>query len=205
MKKIIFGLFLTVFMAAPSFANDIYTGTAFVNVTSDTAATAKNMAMEEARVQIIKEVLSKQVKDQAAFNELMKKTQAKDLLPLVLRTNIEGERLSSTTYSANIKMSLDRIAAKKWLDEASVPNWIADDSVAADKVLVFVDITNGLRDVIEFNRVLREKSITYDMRQISGGNLSILIPKDSMASFKSSVVAGGWKADNTETGLRVWR
>ena len=55
MKKILFACCAVVFCAA-AHASDL-SGVASVNVTSDTAAAAKDMAFDEARRQIITDVL----------------------------------------------------------------------------------------------------------------------------------------------------
>lgn len=180
-------------------------GAAHVNVTSDTAATAKNMAFNEARRQITTDVLSKYT-DTYQFNELMSNTKDSDLTNLVLSTSIENERLSATTYSANIKMKLDNVSVKKWLDENEVQNWLGlDDLAAADKSIVMIDITGGLRDWIEIGHILRDDKISLDVKRIFGGVVTANIPSVSKTSFISAVRNVGWKYSESDGALRVWK
>ena len=80
-------------------------GTASVNVTSDTAAAAKNMAFDEARRQIIVDALSP-YSDTSALRAAVANEKSSGLTPLIASSGISGEKLSDTTYAAKITMTL---------------------------------------------------------------------------------------------------
>lgn len=194
---------VTVPVAAMAAAN--LTGVASVNVTSDTAATAKNMAFIEARRQITTDILSK-YSNPAQFADLMKNTKDSVLTNLISSTSIDGERLSATTYSANIKMTIDAVAAKKWLNENEVQNWLGnDDLLNADKFAVVIDISGGLRDWIELNRAFQENKLSLDIKRISGGQVTANFPAANRYGLVSSVRNLGWKYSDADGFLRIWK
>ena len=65
-----------------AYAANGMSGTASVNITSDTAATAKNMAMSDARRQIIGDVL-RQYTDNAQLAPVLKKASGSELTNLI--------------------------------------------------------------------------------------------------------------------------
>ncbi len=201
-KKILklFFIFSFSFFISAASAADL-TGSAAVNVTSDTAATAKTMAFVEARRQIVTETLSPYA-NSADFRDLMKNTNDATLANLVSATTIDGERLSATTYSANIKMTIDAVAAKKWMADNDVENWLGE-SVSVDRSVVVIDLAGGLRDLVELNRALRNENIKPEIKRISGLTLTIGIPASSRAAFINAVRGAGWRVSDTDGFLRV--
>ncbi|MDR1337733.1 MAG: hypothetical protein LBJ73_01745 [Rickettsiales bacterium] len=193
-------LFLVPVRAAPNL-----TGVASVNVTSDTAATAKNMALGEARRQIAADVLGN-YSNPAQLADLIKNTGDSVLTNLISSTSIDGERLSATTYSANIRMTVDAVAAKKWLAENDVQNWLgADDTVAADQSAVIINLSAGLRDWIELSRALRAENVNLSIKRISGGQITANFPAVARQKFIAAVQAAGWKSSDTDGFLEVYK
>ncbi|MDR2413167.1 MAG: hypothetical protein LBD50_03065 [Rickettsiales bacterium] len=181
------------------------TGAAMVSITSDAASAAKTMAMAEARRQIITEVLSKYAHG-GALNELIESTKDSDLANLISSTGIDGERLSSTTYQANIKMTVDANAARRWLDENNIQNWLVEDeSLSADKSTVLIELSGGLRDWIKINVALRDKKLNLDVKKISGATLIASIPASSRRSFIAAIAGDGWKYSDSDGLLRIWQ
>ena len=196
---------LTIFIPGIASAATDLSGNAFVSITSDTAAIAKNMAFAEARAQIIEEVLSKHA-DAKQIKELMKNTGDSKLTHMISSTGIDGERLSATTYSANIKMTIDSIAAKQWLDENGVYNWLGQDDVTQrDKLTVVINISGGLRDWIELHSALRSENIDLGVKRIFGGAITANIPAVSRTAFVSAVRMAGWRYSDADGFLRIWR
>lgn len=194
-----------VLMPMMGFAAPNMTGSAFVNITSDTANTAKNMAMAEARRQIITDIVSKYA-DNAQFGELMQNTKDAELTNLISSTSIDTERLSSTTYSANIKMTVDMMATKKWLNDNNVQNWLGgDDSVPVDRSTVIIDVSGGLRDWIELNRALQENQLNLDVKRISGGVVTANIPSTNRSNLIATVRNAGWRFSDVDGFIRIWR
>ncbi|MDR0727113.1 MAG: hypothetical protein LBF37_03565 [Rickettsiales bacterium] len=194
-----------VFMPMMAGAAQDLTAVASVNVTSDTAATAKNMAFNEARRQITSDVLSKYSNAQQ-LSELMTNTKDSVLTNLISSTNIDSERLSATTYSANIKMTVDAVAAKKWLNDNEVQNWLGyDDSLSADKSTVIINLSAGLRDWIELNRTLKTENLNLDIKRISGGQVTASFANASRNKLIALVRNIGWKYSDSDGYLQIWK
>lgn len=186
-------------------AAPVLTSNAYVNVTSDTAANAKTMAFNEARRQIIDEVLSKFV-DQDQFRELMKNTKDADLTNLISSSGIDSERLSSTTYSANIKMTVDLVEARKWLDDNNIMNWLGtDDSLPVDRSTLVIDVSGGLPDWVELGSALRNGQIDIDVKRISSGVITASIPVTKRAELITTVRGAGWQYSDVDGFLKIWK
>ena len=110
-------------------------GSANVNITSDTAVNAKNIAMNEARRQIIVDVLSPYT-DAQQLRSVIANTESDELTNLIASTSIDGEKLSNTTYNAKINMVIDIANAREWLVNNSVQNWLPGDAVSNRFVVV---------------------------------------------------------------------
>ena len=139
-KSWLIGLF-AVFVSLSADAVELRGGT-FVNVTSDTAANAKNMAFDEARRQIILDVL-RQYADEGALGTLIKSAKTADLAKLVAESGIDGEQVSDTTYSANITMQIDVEAARQWFTVNEIQNWLPDVN-EQNMFTVVVNMSNKL-------------------------------------------------------------
>lgn len=181
------------------------TSTASVNVTSDTAANAKNMAMIEARRQITTDVLSK-YSNPSQLADLMRDTKDSVLTNLISSTSIDSERLSATTYSANIRMTVDTVAAKKWLTDNEVQNWLGNDnSVDTDKSTVIINLSSGLRDWIELSNALRAENMDLDVKRISGGQVTANFPATSRSKLITSVRNLGWRYSDADGFMQIWK
>jgi hypothetical protein len=178
---------------------------ASVNVTSDTAATAKNMALNEARRQIATEVLS-QYSNPGQLADLMQDTQDSVLTNLISSTSIDGERLSATTYSANIKMTIDPVAAKKWLADNEIQNWLGlDDDANADKSTAIISLSGGLRDWIELAQALRVEKLGLDVKRIYGGQVTAAFPATARTKLISAIQNAGWQYSSADGFMQIWK
>lgn len=166
-------------------------GTASVNVTSDTAAAAKNMAFDEARRQIINDVLG-----QYAIPDLLadavKNASADDLTNLIAASSIDGEQQSDTTYSANISMTIDRDAARAWMTANNVQNWLTDGK-AGDTFVVQIVMSDKLAGWIELNNIARAEGINMDTKYINGNRVTVEIPVSSRGAFTIAIGEAGWR------------
>ena len=200
----------TIFIAAlvwagahPARGADL-TSTASVNVTSDTSANAKTMAFNEARRQILADTLGLYVlADQ--FKPVLAKASNSDLTNLIASSSIDGERISDTTYSANITMTVDRVAAQKWLSDNNVQNWLADGGVAADTSVVVVTLRDLMADWMTLNRIARDGGFDLGTRFITGHTVTLEIPSARRRAFMSALASAGWRYSDTDGMLRVWR
>ena len=201
MKKYLFALLGLVYISVAN-ATGLY-GVANVNVTSDTANAAKNMAMTEARRQIITDVLG-QYSDRGALLPALQATDDAKLMGLIATTAIDGEQTSDTTYSANISMTLDLDAARQWLVENEIQNWLPN---TADKnyFVVTVNLKDAIADWAELNKIARDEKIDYQTRGINGATVMLDVPVTQRGAFTIAVREGGWHFANMDTGLRIWK
>ena len=166
-------------------------GMASVNVTSDTAAAAKNMAFDEARRQIINDVLG-----QYAIPDLLadavKNASADDLTNLIAASSIDGEQQSDTTYSANISMTIDRDAARAWMTANNVQNWLTDGK-SGDTFVVQIVMSDKLAGWIELNNIARAEGINMDTKYINGNRVTVEIPVSSRGAFTIAIGEAGWR------------
>ena len=201
LKSIIFGL-VGLFLGMACYAAPLQ-GSAFVNVTSDTAAMAKNMAFDEARRQIIIDAL-RQYADVSAAQELIKNTKSSDLANLISSSSIDGEKLSDTSYSANISMVLDVAAARNWLTENSVQNWLPDDTVR-DVFIVSVNMSDAVNNWADLKRVARAENIDLETKYMTGNTATLELPTASRGAFTIAIREAGWRYANQDGVLRIWK
>ena len=178
-------------------------GVASVNVTSDTAVTAKNMAFDEARRQILSDVL-RQYADVSAVRGLIKESKMADLANLISSSSIDGEKLSDTTYSANISMVLDADAVRNWLTENSVQNWLPDDK-ARDVFIVSVNMSDASNNWADLNRIARAENIDLGTKYMTGNTATLEIPTSSRGAFTIAIRESGWRYANQDGVLRIWK
>lgn len=190
MKKILFALFYAMAPVVASAAIDL-SGVASVNVTSDTAATAKNMAFDEARRQIITDVLGQySIPDQ--LDAVMQTAKSADLTNLIASSSIDGEKQSDTTYSANITMTIDADAARAWMNENNIQNWLTDGK-SGDMCVVQIVMSDKLAGWIELNNIARTEGIDLDTKYINGNRVTIEIPTSLRSAFTIAIREVGWR------------
>ena len=178
-------------------------GMASVNVTSDTAASAKNMAFDEARRQIISDLL-RQYADVSVAQELIKNTKSSDLANLISSSSIDGEKLSDTSYSANISMVLDATATRNWLAQNSVQNWLPDES-ARDVFIVSVNMSDAVNNWADLNRIARAEKIDLGTKYMTGNTATLELPTSARGAFTIAIREGGWRFANQDGILRIWK
>ena len=189
MKKFLFACCAVVFCVA-AHASDL-SGVASVNVTSDTAAAAKDMAFDEARRQIITDVLGQySIPDQ--LNDVVKNAKSADLMNLIAASSIDGEQQSDTTYSANISMTIDRDAARTWMTENNIQNWLTDGN-AGDRFVVQIVMTDKLAGWMELRRIARDEGIDLSTKYINGNQITAEVPVASRSAFTIAIRESGWR------------
>ena len=199
MKKILFACCAVVFCAA-AHASDL-SGVASVNVTSDTAAAAKDMAFDEARRQIITDVLGQySIPDQ--INDVVKNAKSADLMNLIAASSIDGEQQSDTTYSANISMTIDRDAARTWMTENNIQNWLTDGN-AGDRFVVQIVMTDKLAGWMELRRIARDEGIDLSTKYINGNQITAEVPVASRSAFTIAIHEAGWRYADQNGALHI--
>ncbi len=200
--SILFGAVFGVLMSAGAHAAELR-GVASVNVTSDTAAAAKNMAFDEARRQIVMDAL-RQYADVGTLSGAVKNAKGSELTNLIASSSIDGEKLSDTTYSANISMVLDAGAARTWLENNNVQHWLPDES-KRDVFVVSVKLSDPIADWIQLNQIARNERIDLGTQSIAGDLVTLELPVSARGKFTIAVREGGWRYANKDGVLRIWK
>ncbi len=200
LKNILFALCGLV--ACPAMALNL-SGTASVNITSDTSATAKNMAMAEARRQIISDALG-QYANREQLSAALENSKDSDLTNLIASSGIDGEKLSDTTYSADITMTLDVIAAQKWMNENNIQNWIPTNA-DGDTFVVVITLGDKIQNWMELRRITANENIDMATKYIQGNQIAVELPRASRAPFTIAVREAGWHYTDQDGILRLWK
>ena len=194
---------LVCFMACGGVGAADLQGTTFVNMTSDTAANAKNMAVDEAQRQIILDVL-RPYTDSDALKELVAQSKTSDLTNLISSSSIGGEKSSDTVYSAKFSMVIDADAARKWLDTNNVQNWLPNMQ-SQDTFVVRVVLNNKLADWIDLNRIANSEKIDLNLMTMSGNVLQLNLPQAVRGAFTITLRENGWRYSDQDGVLQISR
>ena len=138
------------------------------------------------------------------MNGLIYDTSSDELMNLISSTSVSNEQISSDTYSANITMVVDNMAAKKWLDRAGIQNWIPLEETS-EKFMVLMVVPNGLADWAELKRITREGKVEIETQTISGNQILAKLPLNYQSKFMAAVREMGWKYTNNGGVLQVWK
>lgn len=187
-KRLLF-ILASVIVSSGTFGADL-SGVASVSVTSDTAAAAKDMAFDEARRQIVSDVLG-QYSIPDLLEEAIKNSSSASLMNLISTTSIDGEQQSDKTYSANITMTIDRDAARTWMTENNVQNWLTDGK-SDNRIIVQVAMTDKLARWIELNEIARQEGIELSTKYINGNQVTLEIPAARRTDFTIAIGENGW-------------
>lgn len=197
-------LFTVLVAALPVMAGALeLRGVVPVNITSDTAATAKKMAFAEATRQVITDSL-RQYTDYPTLIDLVNNTSGNDLNNLVAQTGIDGEQTSDTSYSANISIALDVPATREWLVQNNVPNWLPADT-KQDVFAVIVSMSDKLMNWAELNAIARNENIDINTKFMYGSKVHFEIPTAVRGRFTIALNENGWRFSDKDGILRIWK
>ncbi len=174
-----------------------------VNVTSDTAAQAKTKAFNQARRQIIVDVLTPYALPDL-LRDAVKEASSDVLTNMIASSSIDGEKFSDTTYSAKITMTVDADAARSWLTEQGVQNWIPTDD-AGDVFVTVVNMRNRVADWASVNQVARNEKINLATQLIAGNQVTIQVPTSVRTKFIIALREAGWRTENRDGVLHISR
>jgi len=178
-------------------------GTASVRMTSDTSATAKTMAINDA----CRQILMDKLKPYAMTDQLVpaiRSAKSAELTDLISETSIDGEKISDTTYSANITMTVDKSAARKWMNDNNIQNWL-NDGTNVDVFTVRITLRDPIADWAQLKSLARADRIDLETKNISGGVVTVEIPTASRTSFTIALRGAGWKTAADDGFMRVWK
>ena len=179
------------------------TGSAHVSMTSDTSMTAKTMAMNDARRQILMEKLSPYaMSDQ--LSAAIHGAKGNELVNLISETNIDNEKISDTAYSAKITMTVDKVAARAWMNEHGVQNWL-NYGASTDMFVARVSMNDAISDWADFNRIMRGEHVDVTTKYISGRNVTVELPASSRAHITIALRSAGWNTSVSDDVMRIWK
>lgn len=189
-------------MSCGAFAADLV-GMVPVRMTSDTATTAKTMAINDARRQILIDKLGQYaMRDQLV--SAVRSAKSADLTNLIAETSIDGEQISDTTYSANITMTIDKNAARAWMNQNNVQNWLSDGSVV-DAFTVRVTLRDPIADWAQLQSIARAERIDFSTKRIVGNVATFELPTSARSPVTIALRNAGWKTAADDGFMRVWK
>ena len=201
-KSFLCGLGMGVMLNLSALAVDLV-GSASVNVTSDTAATAKDMAFDEARRQIIVDVMRQYV-DVDALGNAVKNAKRSELTKLISASSIGGEQVSDTTYSAQIAMTIDADAMRGWLAEKNIQHWIPDGT-NTDVFVVDVKMSDGLKNWGQLIQIAQNEKIDLGTKFLTRDSATLELPRSVRGRFTIALREAGWHYANQDGNLKIWK
>ncbi|MCQ2574863.1 MAG: hypothetical protein MJ156_02030 [Alphaproteobacteria bacterium] len=194
-------LLVSMFLLTPFMANaKEYKDTVYVTHTAETSADAKNIAIDDARRQILYNILS-QYSNPEELNILLQNTTDMELTNFISFSSIANEQSSKTVYSANVTMSIDNAVVKKWLQDHEINNWLP----VVDSIATFTTVMNinGVSDWVEIKQLTKK----YDLstKNIVSNQIVTEIPSVYRSQFTASVREAGWHYSDNNGVLHIWK
>lgn len=174
-----------------------------ITQTSDTAAKAKNEAMNIARRKILFDVLSN-YSEIDSLRTLLDDTSDDDLLNFISAASVSNEHISSETYSATITMNIDNDAVKRWLTLNDVKNWVPI-AETAETFSMFIVLPNGISDWGELKRITKNDNVDIDTVAIIGNQIFAKLPLTYRTKFTAGIREMGWRYADNGGVLQVWK
>ena len=174
-----------------------------ITQTSDTAAKAKNEAMNIARRKILFDVLSN-YSEIDSLRTLLDDTSDDDLLNFISAASVSNEHISSETYSATITMNIDNDAVKRWLTLNDVKNWVPI-AETAETFSMFIVLPNGISDWGELKRITNAANVDINTIAIIGNQIFAKLPLNYRTKFTAAIREMGWRYADNGGVLQVWK
>ena len=205
-RSVFLSFLMFAFVVCGAFALEL-SGTTFVNVTSNTADAAKTEAFDEARRVIIMEQVGS-FADSTQLKRALANATRNDLMDIIVSSSIDGEKVSNTTYSANISMTLDVDATRNWLNNNGVKNWLIDEHIqpindVKMKTVVFV-LQMPVSDWVLVNAIARGVDVDLRVQNIFGKRVVLQIPSEKQDIFVSALRNSCWTVSESLGTLNVW-
>ena len=183
------------------------TGSTSVNVTSDTATQAKNKAFEDARNEIILRELGRYANAEE-LNGAIENSSDAELMNIISSSSVNNEKVSDTTYSANVSFVIDGDAARRWMEMYSVQNWLPASNVAMvpeNTMAVRATLLQPMSDWASLNAVARQAGVDIATTVLNGNNISFNIPDKDVSKFSGALRASGWRVQQLSGLLKIWK
>lgn len=207
MNKVLYALCFCLVAFGAALAVEL-TGTTSVNVTSDTAAAAKTKAFNSARREVIAREL-RAYANAAQLENALKESSNDELLNIISSSSVAGEKVSDTTYTANISFVIDGDAARAWMEKYSVQNWLpagGSDVVVVqpvNSVIVNVTLFRPVADWSDLNAVARDAGVDLATTKIVGNNVSFYISDKDITKFSSVLRSHGWRVQQMDGYIKI--
>ena len=204
-NKILYAVALCLCVVGAALAVEL-AGTTYVNVTSDTASAAKTRAFNSARRDIIAQELRNYANPEQ-LNEAIKNSSNEELMNIISSSSVASEKISDTTYSANVSFVIDGDAARAWMEKYSVQNWLPASGavVVAPENFVVVNamLLQPMADWMNLNAISRSVNVDLATKKIVGNNVSFVVPDKDVAKFSATLRANGWRVQQFDGGVRI--
>lgn len=149
---------------------------ALVSKTADTAVAAKNMALAAARRSAFVDMVGPNVS-----------ISDKELVGLVESESIENEKVSATSYAADVVIELDKAAVNNWLMQNNMQTIYQAPVVGGDRVGVMFEYIGGLRDWVTAARAVRDAGADLRIGSISDKGIFATISVRNRAAFVAAI------------------
>lgn len=201
MKKILVVVLMSCFGVCANAAELV--ASVDVSMTSDTSSTAKTMAMNDARRQILIEKLAPySMSDQLI--PAIRSAKNSELVNLIAETNIDNEKISDTAYSAKITMTIDKSASRAWMTDNGIQNWL-NDGTSGDIFVAQISLKDAIADWADFNRVMRGEHVDAKTKYISGKTVTVELPATARTSITIALRSAGWRTAISDDIMRIWK
>lgn len=204
LKKILYFLLivncqLSIAFAAPNLTTEIN-----MDIRAATATAAKKDATDSAMRSAAIQILAR-YSDRAIVENLIMGADDAALQNLVASTSISNEKSSKTAYSARLAITLDRPAVEKWYNENNIPNFLAAADESKDRMVISIDLANGLSDWAALNHIMREDGDNYGLtlRSIFRNSASAWILTNKRRKFQNVCISNGWNISSRDGTIRI--
>jgi len=149
---------------------------ALVSKTANTAAAAKSMALSSARRDAFETIVGEKI----AISD-------KELASLVESEVIENEKVSATSYTAEIFVELNKTAVASWLEKNNIQTVYRPQAVNTDRVSVVFESVGGLGKWTVIEQAARTSGADLRIVSISDGKISATMRANARSAFAASI------------------
>ena len=207
MNKLLYYGMCFVFVTMAAMAVEL-TGTTHVNVTSDTATQAKNKAFNSARREVILREL-RQYANPEQLEAALKNSSNEDLMNIISSSSLDSEKISDTSYSANISFVIDGDAAHSWMEKYSVQNWLPVTNAVVVQQVDVADVNANLlhpiSDWISLNAIARSVNVDIATKKMIGSSVFFAVPNKDISKFIGVLKSGGWNVQQDSGAYKIWK
>ncbi|MCL2749027.1 MAG: hypothetical protein FWE50_03035 [Alphaproteobacteria bacterium] len=151
-----------------------------VSKTADTAAAAKSMALSSARRDAFEAIVGEKIP-----------ISDKELVNLVESEVIENEKVSATSYTAEIFVEMNRTAVNNWLEKNNIQTIYRAPVVSTDRAAVIFESVGGLNKWTVIEQAARTSGADLRISSISDGKISATMRANAQSAFVAAIRSNG--------------